>query len=175
MPARADDFATPDTVSRQAVDGLEAYAAYKMGRYVEARALWEALAAQGNTTAMVNLATLFEQGQGTPADRARALAWTRKAAEAGDARAMVSLGLAHEGALGLPRDMAAAERWFRAAAEQGDADGHFNLGVLLLTNRGAGAETASADQRRQARDHLDAAAAQGHVRARALLADLDQP
>ncbi|EKV31818.1 hypothetical protein C882_3569 [Caenispirillum salinarum AK4] len=169
-PVLADDFGAEDTVSRQAVAGLEAYAAYKMGDYDTARALWEDLAAKGNTTAMVNLANLFEQGQGAPADRAAALEWTRKAAEAGDPRAMVSLGVAHEGgASGLPRDLEAAERWFRKAAGAGDADAHFNLGVLLLTNRGQGLDTTPPDQRRAAACHLRAAADQGHVEARAML------
>ncbi|WP_404383844.1 tetratricopeptide repeat protein [Caenispirillum salinarum] len=169
-PGLADDFAAEDTASRQAVAGLEAYAAYKMGDYDTARSLWEALAAKGNTTAMVNLANLFEQGQGTPADRAAALEWTRRAAEAGDTRAMVSLGVAHEGgASGLPRDLEAAERWFRKAAETGDADAHFNLGVLLLTNRGQGLETTPPDQRRAAARHLRAAAEAGHAEARPML------
>lgn len=169
-PVLAEDFAAEDTASRQAVAGLEAYAAYKMGDYDTARSLWEALAAKGNTTAMVNLANLFEQGQGTPADRAAALEWTRKAADAGDPRAMVSLGVAHEGgASGLPRDLEAAERWFRRAAALEDADARFNLGVLLLTNRGQGVETTPPDQRREAAAFLQAAADQGHAEARAML------
>lgn len=171
-PGLADDdgFAPRDAASSQAVAALEAYAAYKMGDYDGARARWEALAAAGNTTAMVNLANLFEQGQGAEADRAAALAWTRRAAEAGDARAMVSFGLAHEGGTGLARDIGEAERWFRRAAALGDVDGHFNLGVLLLTNRGAGIATTSAEQRAEAAGHLAAAADRGHAEARAMLA-----
>lgn len=80
-----------DNAAIQAVEALEAYAVYKMGMYDAARQRWEALAAKGNATAMVNLAAMASQGQGAPRDEAAARAWLRKAAELGDARAIEEL------------------------------------------------------------------------------------
>lgn len=80
-----------DNAAIQAVEALEAYAVYKMGMYDAARQRWEALAAKGNATAMVNLAAMADQGQGGPRDEAAAEMWLRKAADLGDARAVEEL------------------------------------------------------------------------------------
>lgn len=80
-----------DNAAIQAVEALEAYAVYKMGMYDLARQRWEALAAKGNATAMVNLAAMSAQGQGGPRDEAAAEMWLKKAADLGDARAIEEL------------------------------------------------------------------------------------
>lgn len=80
-----------DNAAIQAVEALEAYAVYKMGMYDAARQRWEALAAKGNATAMVNLAAMASQGQGGPRDEAAAEMWLRKAADLGDPRAVEEL------------------------------------------------------------------------------------
>lgn len=80
-----------DNAAVQAVEALEAYAVYKMGMYDLARQRWEALAAKGNATAMVNLAAMASQGQGGWRDEAAAETWLRKAADLGDARAIEEL------------------------------------------------------------------------------------
>lgn len=80
-----------DNAAIQAVEALEAYAVYKMGMYDAARQRWEALAAKGNATAMVNLAAMSAQGQGGPRDETAAEMWLRKAADLGDPRAVEEL------------------------------------------------------------------------------------
>ncbi|HRJ62484.1 MAG TPA: SEL1-like repeat protein [Azospirillaceae bacterium] len=80
-----------DNAAIQAVEALEAYAVYKMGMYDLARQRWEALAAKGNATAMVNLAAMASQGQGGRRDEAAADMWLKKAADLGDARAIEEL------------------------------------------------------------------------------------
>ncbi len=150
-----------DTVARQAVGNLEAYAAYKSGDYAEARAIWEQLAAAGNTTAMINLSNLYGQGQGVPADAERALAYTRDAAEAGDSRAQYELGMAYERGEGVEHDLDEASAWFSRAARQGDADAQFALGVMLATGYGKGPEHATPAQRLAALAWLEKAAAGG--------------
>ena len=65
--------------AKEAVTNLEAYAAYKMGQYAKARSIWEGLAAKGNTTALINLANLFQQGQGVSEDQKRALDYVKRA------------------------------------------------------------------------------------------------
>lgn len=174
MEARAEEaLAGRDRASIEAVRNLEAYAAYKMGQYEAARDIWQALAASGNTTAMINLANLSGQGQGQPRDLAAALEWTRRAAEAGDSRAQVELGMAYETGHGLPHDNRQAAAWFRKAAEQGDRDGAFNLGVMLATAYGAGPAVSTPDQRREARHWLAEAAVAGKIEARSYLGVLD--
>jgi len=131
-PARAQ-LEGRDRASVEAVQGLEAYAAYKMGRYDIARTRWEALVEAGNTTAMINLANMYQQGQGVARDPARARALVTRAADLGDARAQYELGLAHEQGDGVPRNLAVAAGWLERAARQGKADAQFALGVLLAT------------------------------------------
>jgi TPR repeat protein len=173
FPAVAQDNGLDrDRASIEAVGNLEAYAAYKMAQYDRARELWLALAEQGNTTAMVNLANLHAQGQGVPRDPAVAFDWTRRAAERGDVRAQLDLGLAYENGTGVARDNRAAADWFRKAAEQGDGDAAFNLGVMLATAYGKGVGVASPEEKREARRWLQLAAERGHRQAPGFLAAL---
>ena len=173
--AHADDFSPQkDKVSTEAVANLEAYAVYKMGRYDQARAIWEDLAAKGNTTAMINLSNMFGQGQGTPPDQAKALEWTRQAAQGGDSRAQVELGWAHERGQGVPHDNHLAAEWFRKAALQQDRDGAFNLGVMLATNYGQGLGSGDDAQMTEARTWLSLAAQKGKGEAADYLKVLDQ-
>ena len=174
--AFADDFgAKPDKVSVQAVRNLEAYAAFKMGQYDKARDMWEQLAAEGNTTAMVNLSNMFEQGQGSIKNPVEALEWTKRAAQSGDTRAQVDLGWHYERGNGVERDIHQAAFWFRQAAQQGDRDGAFNLGIMLATDYGNGTQSASADETSEARQWLTQAAEAGNGEAAAYLKVLADP
>lgn len=161
-------FAANDT-EKQAVENLKAYAAYKMAQYDRAHAIWLSLSERGNTTAMNNLANMYEQGQGVEQDFGVAVEWLTRAAEAGDRVAQLNLGLAYEKGRGVPRDNRIAADWFLRAAEQGEQTAQFNLGVMLATNYGLGPETASEIQREQAREWLAKAAEQGHPEAPVML------
>ena len=154
-----------DQVSADAITNLEAYAAYKSGDYGRARAIWSRLAERGNTTAMNNLANMFDQGQGVDADPVEAARLLRIAAERGDHVAQLNLGLAYERGRGVPRDNRLAAEWFRRAAVQGDAQAQLNLGVMLATNYGAGIETTSAAQLAEAASWLEQAAGNGEQEA----------
>lgn len=162
-------FGQPDRASIEAVKSLEAYAAYKLGDYETARQRWLPLAEGGNTSAMINLANLYEQGQGVARDYAAAAAWLVKAAERDDPRAQVSLGLAYETGQGVERDPHAAAGWFRRAAEQGDSTAQFNLGVMLATAHGEGLAASTPEQRREAMVWLDRAVQGGEREAEDLL------
>jgi uncharacterized protein len=77
----------------------------------------------------------FSTGRGTSRDKAEAIRWLQRAAEAGSAPAMVSLGLC----LQYPEpalDQAAAIGWFRKAAEKGYASGMVWLGFAYREGRG---------------------------------------
>ena len=111
-------LAGPDRSSAEAVESLKAYALYKAGDYEQARQLWQALAERGNTTAINNLANLYDQGQGVDQDPVEAVRLLRRAAELGDPVAQLNLGLAYERGRGVARDNRIAAQWFRLAAEQ---------------------------------------------------------
>ncbi len=162
-------FGQPDRVSIEAVKSLEAYAAYKLGDYETARQRWLPLAEGGNTSAMINLANLYEQGQGVARDPVAAAAWLTKAAELDDPRAQVSLGLAYETGQGVARAPRTAAAWFRRAAEQGDTTAQFNLGVMLATAYGEGLAASTPEQRREAMAWLDRAVQGGEREAEDML------
>ena len=151
--------------AREAVANLEAYAEYKMGHYDAARKIWEGLAAKGNTTALINLANLFQQGQGVTEDQKQAMSLVRKAAELGDARAQYELGMAYEKGHVIDRDISAAAEWLRKSAEQDFAEGQFAYGVMLATGRGRGLDKASQEDKTEALEWLRKAKAGGNLEA----------
>jgi len=152
--------------AREAVTNLKAYAAYKMGQFDEAREIWEKLAEKGNTTALINLANMFQQAQGVDENQQLALGYVRKAAEIGDSRAQYELGMAYERGVLVERDLSQAATWFEKSAQQGDIDGQFALGVVNATAFGKGLKEITPEQRQQAITWLERANAQGHREAK---------
>ncbi|MCH9806887.1 MAG: sel1 repeat family protein [Alphaproteobacteria bacterium] len=150
---------------KEAVKNLKAYAVYKAGNYDQARQMWEELAAKGNTTALVNLANLFQQGQGVTEDQKKAMTYVKKAAELGDARAQYELGIAYEKGTILERNIESAAGWLKKAALQDYADGQFAYGVMLATSYGKGIEKATDKERSEALEWLAKAKANGNLEA----------
>jgi len=161
--------------AREAVTNLKAYAEYKAGRYDVAKQIWEGLAAKGNSTALINLANLFQQGQGVTEDQKRALEYVAKAAELGDARAQFEIGMAYEKGDVLGRDIDKAASWLKKAAEQEFADGQFAYGVMLATSRGKGLDRATPQERAEALEWLKKAKANGNLEAGDYIKVLDTP
>ncbi|XAH21708.1 tetratricopeptide repeat protein [Xylophilus sp. GW821-FHT01B05] len=85
---------------------------------------------QGNTRAMVLLASLHRSGAGLPKDHGLEMEWLRKAANEGSALAMVNLGYVYEKGLGEPQNYEQAADWYGKAARQGDGAGLLCLGAL---------------------------------------------
>jgi TPR repeat protein len=121
-----------DRASREAVEALEAYAVYKMGRYGEAYARFLALARKNNIQGMLNAANMLQAGLGTGRDEAAALALYRGAAGKGSATGMFYTGLAYLHGRGADRDPAQARRWLRMAGDAGSSEAQLELGKLLL-------------------------------------------
>ncbi|ORU89450.1 MAG: hypothetical protein A6F71_00340 [Cycloclasticus sp. symbiont of Poecilosclerida sp. M] len=162
--AAANEFTEGrDTNSVQAVKSLEGYAKYKMGQYKEAREIWLELAELDNATAMINLANLYEQGQGVDQDYKQSNSWLEKAAALNDPRAQFQLGMAYEKGTGVERNPQRAAEWFEKAAINGDMVAQFNLGVMLATNYGEGHATSSPTQREKATSWLKKADENGHT------------
>jgi uncharacterized protein len=107
-----------------------------------------ALAASGNASAAMTLATLYLTGneaQGIAKDEVQHARWLRAAADGGIVEAQHSLGVAYEeGLFGLSRDPAAAETWFRKAADGGSIASRRSLADALMSGRGDPADYALA-------------------------------
>ena len=88
------------------------------------------LAERGLAFAQVNLALMYDNGEGVPENDAEAVRWYRLAAEQGYASGQYNLGLMYDLGEGVPEDDAEAVRWYRLAAEQGNAAAQFNLGYI---------------------------------------------
>lgn len=115
-------------------DGL---AAHDAGHYEQALALLEPLAEAGDVDAQNKLSHMYWYGEGTPSDYARALGWSRRAAEAGSAHAMYDIGVHYRNGLGgVTQNDAEAFAWFLKSAEAGDPQGAGNVALSYLLARG---------------------------------------
>lgn len=120
--AAVTDEDIEDALRNPALGLYKGYAEFKMGRYEDARRVWEALAARGNSEANFNLGILSEDGLGTPRDMRQALALYEHAARGGSRAAQYRLGLIYSTDGRVPADPQKAEHWLTMAAQQGDAD-----------------------------------------------------
>lgn len=110
VPAYADDH---DERLQRALADLEA------GNHEAAWfRLWD-LALEGNTAAQVNLAQLYRDGLGVPADPQTARRWIERAATSGHPLAQYRLGEFYEEEAQSRVELQAAELWYKRAAEQG--------------------------------------------------------
>lgn len=89
-------------------------------------------AEKGQPVAQYRLGTMYERGQGVPADSAKAAQWYEKSANQGNRKAMHNLAVSYAGR----RNMAEAARWFAKAAALGLSDSQFNLAVLYERGEG---------------------------------------
>lgn len=105
--------------------------------------LLERSAGQGYAPAQFTLGLLLWNGSGTGADalapdRARALPWLARAADAGEPLAAELVGTAYAEGRVVPRDGARAANYLRVAAMAGLIDAQAALGALLGAEYGLG-------------------------------------
>lgn len=93
-------------------------------------------AAQGDTTAQLELADRYDLGDGVPRDEIEAAKWIRRAAEKGDVSAQMKLGALYDLGRGVLRDLKEASKWVRRAAEQGSPAGQLALAIIYNEGRG---------------------------------------
>lgn len=148
-----------------AVLNLKAYAVFKMGQYDEAKAMWEDLAKKGNTTALINLANLYEQGNGVKKDKKEAMKYIQKAAELDDYRAQYELGIEYEKGIYVKRDINKAEYWLKKACENENSDAYLAYGIMLATAKGKGIENITKEQKIEALKWLNLAKKEGKTEA----------
>jgi TPR repeat protein len=139
-------------------DGVPQDAAEKVRWYREA-------ARQGQAAAQFNLAMCHESGSGVERDVGESVAWLRKSVEGGFLDAHVRLAQRYRDGEGVPQDSAQALALLRKAASGGNADGQYELAQMYFNSE----DELSMEDRRQALHWLNAAAAQGHERATAIV------
>lgn len=114
----------------------EALVARNTGALEEAAALFREAAESGNSSAMIQLASLYLEGSGVARDTQEALRWYGAASEIGDPQATFLIGRIYERGSGVPIDLVSAAQWYHKAADLGSADAMNNLGVMYSFGEG---------------------------------------
>ncbi len=130
--AEAEDQAAPGNF-------MAGYAAFLSGDYAQAAVLWKPLAEKGDVDAAFNLATLYDNGYGAPADIDAAMIWYKLAADNKFGPAGIALSrLKRTKATGTPNDptVEAELKKLKAGAEAGSPEAQFTLAVAY--DRGLG-------------------------------------
>jgi uncharacterized protein len=143
-------------------DYQRAVAEYNAGRVREAAASFSQAAGQGHAESQYILSTLYDAGQGVPADDEQAARWESMAAGQGHVYAQANLSFREYSA----GNFAAAFVWCQRAADANLAWAQYNLGLMYQKGEGVTrSETEAAHWYRLA-------ASQGSVDAQLRLADL---
>ncbi len=129
-PALAQDSQREDWLRNPAMGNYKAYAEFKMGRYAQARHVWETLAQADNAEARFHLAILAEDGLGEPQDLGKAQRLYHQAADGGNVKAQYRLGVLYSEGSRWPADRNQARHYWGLAAAQGDRDAQARLNRL---------------------------------------------
>lgn len=97
---------------------------------------WQILAEVGNTQAQLKLGLIYDHGDETVRDPAKALSWYRKAADHGHADAQCILGLKYYKGRHVGVDYIEAAHYFLLAADQGNADAQLFLAMMFESGQG---------------------------------------
>lgn len=95
-----------------------------------------ASAQEGNTTAMLILAELYHNGEGTSQDYIKSYIWTKSAVDFGDKRGFGNLGLYYKNGLGVIRNDIKAYEYLLLASQNGDVLAQANLGKMYAEGIG---------------------------------------
>jgi localization factor PodJL len=91
----------------------------------------------GDPKAAMSLGLKYADGDGVPANDAKAFGWLEIAAEAGEPVAQYRLGTLYERGRGIPADMRQALHWYGEAAKRGNRRAMHNLAVVYAGGTGA--------------------------------------
>jgi TPR repeat protein len=93
--------------------------AYAIGDYQTALTKWIPLAEAGDARAQIQVAGMYDVGEGVEENNALAVGWYRKAAKLGDTQAQATLANKYWTGSGLVFDEFLAYVWFDVAARNG--------------------------------------------------------
>ncbi len=111
---------------------------------IEAFALAQEKAGEGDPEAQFALGWFYDSGQNITADKAKAVAQYRKCADKGLSQCQWRLGVMLDTGEGVPADPAAAFGWISKAAAQNSPAAQASLAVLHATGRGTVVDYAKA-------------------------------
>ena len=104
-------------------------------RFDKALPLIRTAAAKSLPQAETDLAWMYSEGYGLPANPVEATRWYKSAAAHGEPAAQTVLGWMYYNGTNLRQDYAEALRWFRLAADQGYGEAQFFLGVAYYDEK----------------------------------------
>jgi TPR repeat protein len=136
--------------------------------YVMARMLFEKAVAQGDSSAMYDLALLYRDGQGVVQSVEKEVELCTMAAEQGQVDAMNNLGNAYRDGKGVVQSFQKAAELYTMAAEQGFVEAMLSLGVRYFQGQGVDQSNVLA------REWWTKAANEGHENATKNLQILDE-
>jgi TPR repeat protein len=136
-----------------------------------ARAMLLRAARYGNADAALLLGTMYDSGEGVPANPREAVRYYRFAAREGRSAADFALGLIYEeGRGGIAQDLPEAVQRYRSAADNGHGAAQLFLGRMYRDGRGVPADEAQATQRfREALETLTELAESGNAESHYLI------
>ncbi|WP_438480659.1 tetratricopeptide repeat protein [Oleiharenicola lentus] len=155
-PAKGSVPPATNAVSPQVAEGnrlfAEGFKEYQAQNFGQALKLFTQAAALGNSTAMLNLGVMHEQGQATEKNLEQAVAWFEKAAAAGQKTAIPQMLSTYRTKLVFQRGLIAykAENYpvalaeWKKAAEAGESSAMFNLAVMYEKAQGVDADPVAA-------------------------------
>ncbi|MEI8394255.1 MAG: SPOR domain-containing protein [Rhodospirillaceae bacterium] len=106
---------------------------YRRGDYVEATAIFEKLANQGDARAQFWLGTMWYQGRGKPRNYREAFRWYRQSAYLGNSDSQNNLGLIYRNGEAQEPNFVVAYAWFSLAKAQNNDVADRNLESLAST------------------------------------------
>ena len=118
------------TAAVAASDYENGRAAYDIGDFDKAMAIWAPAAESGDADSQYGMGLLYSEGIVVPMDDAQALKWFGLAAEEGHGEAQYKLGVMHANGWGVPMSEAEAMKWYKLAAENGVVAAQVSLGTM---------------------------------------------
>ncbi len=134
-PGRAVSSWAANQVDASAVADDPAYAAFDVGRYLEARKLAEAAAAKGDGPSYTMLGQLYEQGLGVPKSLSKAADYYAKGAALGDVHSQFSIGVMLAAGQGIKKNKRQAAQFFELAAAKNHPIALYNLALIYAEGR----------------------------------------
>jgi TPR repeat protein len=89
---------------------------------------------------------MYNNGDGVPTDKSKAVQWFQKAADQGYANAQHNLGIMYYNGEGVLTDKSKAAQWYQKAADQGMADAQTKLGEIYYNGEGVPMDKSKAAQ-----------------------------
>lgn len=131
-------------VAKSQTPYLDALNAYNQSDYETAYEGFIALAQEDDPDAMLNVAVMFDNGQGVEQKTARAAYWYKKSARLGIVEAQYNLADMYRVGVGVQQDYSIALDWFEKAARQGHVKARNSVGQMYLQGLGVEASRSTA-------------------------------